>query len=80
MLVADHAGRLLSFNATAEKLLGVDLARFRGAPLFGVNGLMPRASRHGALEAVLRDAAAPALDHAEDVSVTTAGGSACSWT
>ena len=73
MLVTDASGHLQSFNATAEKLLELDLARYRGSLLLGDAGVLPLASGNDVLHSMLT-APDPGVTHREDVQVTTAAG------
>jgi signal transduction histidine kinase len=73
MLLVDDARRLLSFNVTAETLLGPDLARFLARPLLGVDGPLPVARGNEPL--------AHAMDQAERAGVVLHMDEvqACTW-
>ncbi len=72
ILLVDDARRLLSFNVTAETLLGPDLARFRGRPLLGVDGPLPVVRGNEALAHVMGQAElARAVTHADEVPANT---------
>jgi len=75
MLLLGPAGGLLSFNATAETLLGMPLERYRGAPVLSSAGPLPLARGNAALAALLDEAGAGAsAGPMSEVSVTTAAG------
>jgi signal transduction histidine kinase len=74
MLMVDDAGHLRSFNTTAEKLLDLPLAAYRGAPLLGADGILPRAAGNEPLERMLAAADDQGLAHADEVAMVTATG------
>ena len=76
MLLLGPAGGLLSFNATAETLLGMPLERYRGVPLLSSAGLFP-ARGNPALAALLDEAALSTEPvHMSEIEATTAAGRA----
>src|SRR5262245_41451615 len=54
MLLLRRTGELISFNATAEALLGLALARFRGVSVLASTGLFPVDRGNEALDRLLR--------------------------
>jgi signal transduction histidine kinase len=75
MLLLGPAGGLLSFNATAETLLGMPLERYRGAPVLSSAGPIPVGRGNAALAQVLGEAAnAGGPVQMSEVSIVTAGG------
>jgi PAS domain S-box-containing protein len=75
MLLLLPAGELLSFNTTAQVLLGISLERFRGADIFSAGGVFPNHKGNEALVKLVSEAAAgkQSLNMSEAV-VTTANG------
>jgi signal transduction histidine kinase len=79
MLLLGPAGGLLSFNMTAETLLGMPLERYRGAPVLSSAGAMPLARGNGALAGILEEAATTTRPvTVSELSVVTAAGQALS--
>lgn len=77
ILVVDDARRLVSFNGSAEKLLGEPLAGFRGHPLLGVDGALPVIRGNEPLAEVMAEAdAGRRVLHADEVKATTRSGHA----
>jgi len=75
ILVVDDARRLVSFNATAETLLGGNLARFRGHPLLGVDGALPVVQGNEPLAEVMGQADGErAVLHVDELKVNTWSG------
>jgi signal transduction histidine kinase len=75
MLFLDARGQLVSFNPTAEALLGLRLERYRGLPILGPGGAFPLAAGNEPLARLLQDVASSNQKvHVNDVSVTPAGG------
>jgi PAS domain S-box-containing protein len=75
MLLLLPTDELLSFNVTAEALLGLPLEQFRGAPVLGPRGIFPPERGNEAMAQVLRDAAAQQQAiHMSEVAATTAAG------
>ena len=75
MLLLGPAGGLLSFNATAETLLGMPLERYRGAPVLSSAGPVPLTRGNAALAHVLDEAAtAGGPVQMSELSITTAAG------
>jgi signal transduction histidine kinase len=73
MLLLLPTDELLSFNTTAEIILGLPLERFRGAPLLSPAGVFPMWRGNEALAQLLGDAMARQLSvHLSEVSATTA--------
>ena len=75
MLLLLPTGELVSFNTTAEILLGVSLERFRGEPILAPLGVFPAHKGNETLTPLLRDA----MEHQQsinvsEVSVTTVNG------
>src|SRR5207244_7663031 len=58
MLLLLPTDELLSFNATAEILLGLPLERFRGVPILSPAGVFPLAKGNEALARLLGEATA----------------------
>jgi two-component system, NtrC family, sensor histidine kinase HydH len=75
MLLLLPQGELLSFNTTAEILLGLSLERFRRAPIFSAAGVFPADKGNEALVKLLGEATdgQQAL-HVSEVVATTANG------
>src|SRR5262245_38132306 len=66
---------LVSFNTTAEILLGLSLERFRGVPILSPGGIFPLEQGNEALAQLLCDAAAHQQSaHMSEVSATSATG------
>jgi signal transduction histidine kinase len=75
MLLLGPAGGLLSFNATAESLLGMAFERYRGTPILSSAGPFPLVRGNGALAQLLDEAlVATRPVHMSELSVTTAAG------
>ena len=77
MLLIDPSGTLVSFNSSAETLLGLSLEPHRGEPILSDSGAFPLSSGNEALGQMLEDKAAglePVLD--SEVPVVTAKGHA----
>jgi PAS domain S-box-containing protein len=74
MLLVLPDGGLLSFNATAESLLGLSLERFRGVPVLAPSGVFPRERGNAALERVLEEAQGEKSVSQSEVAVETASG------
>jgi len=75
MLLLLPTGELLSFNTTAEILLGLSLERFRAAPILSADGIFPTEKGNEALGRLL-DEATPghrSLPMSEVVATTTLG-------
>src|SRR5215470_10909176 len=77
MLLLSPNGDLLSFNATAERLLGLSLDRFREMSILAPTGLFPRERGNEPLQQLLADAGGE-QGHQSEVAVTTAAGHAYS--
>jgi PAS domain S-box-containing protein len=77
MLLLGPEATLVSFNTTAEALLGLSLESFRGEPILSEAGALPRSAGNEALARLLEDGAAR-LDsiHETEVPVITAKGHA----
>lgn len=76
MVLLDPKGSLLSFNTTAEALLGLKLERFRGTPILAPAGPFPLEAGNEALARLLDDT--PEVGHRaqlNEVTVTTTTGS-----
>jgi PAS domain S-box-containing protein len=75
MVLLDPKGALLSFNTTAEALLGLKLERFRGIPILSAGGPFPLEAGNESLARLLEDT--PEAGHRvqlnEVVATTTAG-------
>ena len=77
MLLIDPAGTLVSFNATAETLLGLSLERYRGAAILSGAGAFPLSRGNTPLARLLEDEAAGIEPvHDNEVPVVTAKGQA----
>ena len=76
LLLRQPGSELLSFNATAESLLGVGLAAFQGRPLLDRAGLFPRERGNDALARVLDQAPRDGAVQQVEVGATTAAGRA----
>ena len=75
MLLLLPTDELLSFNTTAEVLLGLSLERFRGVPIMSPVGVFPLGKENQALAQLLCDPAArPHPSHLSEVAATTATG------
>jgi PAS domain S-box-containing protein len=75
MLLLLPAGDLVSFNNTAEIILGVPLERHRGTPVFSPSGVFPSGPENEALAKLLREATASQQSvHRSEVSVRTTSG------
>ncbi len=73
MLLLLPTDELLSFNATAEILLGLPLERFRGVPILSPAGVFPLAKGNEALARLLGEATARQHSaHMSEVSATSA--------
>src|SRR3989454_1908129 len=73
MLLLLPTDELLSFNATAEILLGLPLERFRGVPILSPAGVFPLAKGNEALARLLGQATARQHSaHMSEVSATSA--------
>jgi PAS domain S-box-containing protein len=77
MVLLDPKGALLSFNTTAEALLGLKLERFRGIPILSAGGPFPLGAANESLARLLEDT--PETGHRvqlnEVAATTTAGNS-----
>ena len=72
MLLLLPAGDLVSFNTTAEIILGLPLERHRGTPVFSPSGVFPSGSANDALAKLLRETTASQQSvHRSEVSVRT---------
>jgi PAS domain S-box-containing protein len=74
LLLRQPGGELLSFNATAESLLGVGLAAFQDRPVLEDAGLFPREHGNDALARVLDQAPRDGAVQQTEVGATTAAG------
>lgn len=75
MLLLLPTDELLSFNTTAEILLGLSLERFRGVPLLSAVGVFPLGKGNEALARLLCEAAARQHSvHMSEVAATSATG------
>ncbi len=74
MVLVRGQGELLSFNATAENVLGLPLLPFQGVPVFAPAGLFPIDRGNVALERLLSEASSKRSAESSEVSVTTAAG------
>jgi signal transduction histidine kinase len=75
MLLLLPTGELLSFNTTAEILLGVSLERFRGVPIFSPPGVFPSEKGNEALAQLLKEATEHQHSiHMSEISATTVNG------
>jgi signal transduction histidine kinase len=73
MLLLLPTGELLSFNATAEILLGLSLERFKGVPILSPAGIFPLSQDNEALARLLGEATARQHSaHMSEVAVTSA--------
>jgi signal transduction histidine kinase len=73
MLLLLPTNELLSFNTTAEALLGLSLERFRGTPILSAAGVFPLAKGNEALARLLGQAAARQHGaHMSEVEATSA--------
>ena len=76
MVLLDPHGALLSFNTTAEALLGLKLERFRGAPILSAGGPFPLEAGNEPLARLFEDTAdAGPRVQLNEVAVTTTAGS-----
>lgn len=78
MLLVRPKGDLLSYNTTAESLLGLDLEPYRGVPILAPAGLFPKERGNAALGQVLADAGENRNVSQSEVAVTTHAGRALS--
>jgi PAS domain S-box-containing protein len=78
MLLVLPGGELLSFNATAESVLGLPLERFRGMPILAPSGIFPRDRGNAVLGQVLEEARSEKSVSQSEVAVETARGRALS--
>jgi signal transduction histidine kinase/HAMP domain-containing protein len=75
MLLLLPTGEVLSFNTTAEILLGVSLERFRGVPIFSPSGVFPSENGNEALAQFLKGATENQHSiHMSEVGATTVNG------
>ena len=74
MLLVLSRGDLVSFNATAETLLGLALQRFRGIPILAPEGVFPLERGNTHLGVVLEESAGELRASQSEVAVTTADG------
>jgi PAS domain S-box-containing protein len=75
MLLLLPTGELLSFNTTAEILLGASLERYRGVPVLSPAGVFPMGKSNEGLARLLSDATTGQHSvHLSEVGVATAGG------
>lgn len=75
MMLVDPKGALLSFNTTAEALLGLKLERFRGVPLLSADGPLPFDAGNEPLARLIEDTAdAGQRVQLNEVAVTTVAG------
>jgi PAS domain S-box-containing protein len=75
MVLLEPKGALLSFNTTAEALLGLKLERFRGIPILSAGGPFPLEAGNESLARLLEDT--PETGHRvqlNEVAVTTTAG------
>ena len=77
MLLLGPSATLVSFNTTAEALLGLSLETYRGEPILSETGALPLSAGNGPLARLLEDEAA-GLDpvHETEVPIVTAKGHA----
>src|SRR3984893_3086567 len=77
MLLLGPSATLVSFNATAEALLGLSLETYRGEPILSETGALPLSAGNDPLARLLEDEAA-VLDpvHETEVPIVTAKGHA----
>jgi PAS domain S-box-containing protein len=78
MLLVLPKGDLLSYNTTAESLLGLGLEPYRGVPILAPAGLFPKERGNAALGQVLVDAGNDRSVSQSEVAVTTHAGRALS--
>lgn len=78
MLLVLPKGDLLSYNTTAESLLGMSLDPYRGVPILAPAGLFPMERGNAALGQVLADAGENRNVSQSEVAVTTHAGRALS--
>ena len=78
MLLVLSRGDLVSFNATAETLLGLALQRFRGVPILARAGVFPLERGNEPLGKVLEESAGELRASQSEVAVTTADSRALS--
>jgi PAS domain S-box-containing protein len=74
MLLLSTTGDLLSFNTTAEILLGQPLERFRGMSIVSPAGIFPLGKGNEALARLLGDALGEHSVHMSELTATTATG------
>jgi PAS domain S-box-containing protein len=74
MLLVSRAGELLSFNATAESLLGVGLEPLRGRAILSNTGVFPLGAGNAPLAKLVADAGEERSVSMSEVAVRTAGG------
>src|SRR5438093_1232408 len=74
MLLVSRGGQLLSFNATAESLLGLPLEPVRGCALLSDTGLFPLGTGNEPLARLLADAGGQQSVSMSEVAVRTAAG------
>lgn len=74
MVLLRRQGELLSFNTTAETLLGLSLTGFQGVPVLAPAGLFPLDRGNEPLERLLSEAAGKRTAQSGEVTVTTAAG------
>src|SRR6266540_2702429 len=77
MLLLGPEAKLVSFNTTAEALLGLSLESFRGEPILAEGGALPRSAGNEPLARLLEDGAGGLEPiHETEVPVVTAKGHA----
>ncbi len=75
MLLLGPASGILSFNATAEAVLGMSLERYRGTPLLSSAGPFPLSRGNAQLARILDEAAASSQTvQVSELAATTAAG------
>ncbi len=74
MLLLRPRGEIMSFNAAAESLLGLEIERLRGKPVLSEAGLFPLDKGNEPLGRLLGDGAGGQGVHMSEVRVTTAAG------
>jgi PAS domain S-box-containing protein len=74
LLLQRPDGELLSFNATAESVLGLGLERFRGAPVLSGSGVFPLEKGNEPLARLLGEAGGERAVRMNEVTATTAAG------
>jgi signal transduction histidine kinase len=74
MLLLFPTDELLTFNATAEILLGLSLERFRAVSIFSPAGIFPLTKNNEALVGLLGEARRRHSVHMSEVTATTATG------